>query len=553
MKAIHLTPILCIADICLWAFMASNIAGGAAGPELITIAASYGAGGSPINGVSIGSGISYPTINDWGEIAFRAEEYIRPPGIHIPTAWSVSASGEIRKIVQRGMSAPGVESMNFDTFAYLSSNGPDQVTFFGVLDDGDRNILTGQFGLWSANSQGELRLVALSDRLGIGLNPFYRRESGFAVGNFGQVAFMGANFDAQGNVVPEYGILVEDTLHQLQMVALNYAPVDGYNDGTIYLSIRPYAIEVTKQGHVSFLADYSGPNSIGSKGLWRINTDSTTQLVIETGDPLPGVESTVYLHTLENFNMNSRGDAVIYGISRESPEPISAVLNGGYWLAEKSGRKTLLAIKDAPVPELDFARFSELPFSEEKEVLINSSGEVAFQAKFYGPGITEANDTALWLRRSDGILRIVAREGDLAPNGKTFGDFLSDHSSFSLSNSGQIVFTQGGGGSLWAVNRRNEIILIADIGQQIDVNDGLAVDIRTIETIHLLTGTGGEDGGRRSINDRGQIVFVAGTGRFSSAVFLSNAIAIPEPTSNVVYFGFLLSVSLVPRGWLSKN
>src|SRR5262245_14293990 len=87
--------------------------------SLVTIAASYGAGGSPINGISIASSISYPVLNDWGEIAFRAEEYSWP-GYHINTAWFVSASGTIHKLASAGSAIPGTPSDVFDTFIYMS-------------------------------------------------------------------------------------------------------------------------------------------------------------------------------------------------------------------------------------------------------------------------------------------------------------------------------------------------------------------------------------------------------------------------------------------------
>jgi hypothetical protein len=75
---------------------------------------------------------------------------------------------------------------------------------------------------------------------------------------------------------------------------------------------------------------------------------------------------------------------------------------------------------------------------------LNGAGEATFVGTLTGSAVNLQNDSALWSQRGD-TLRLIAREGDHAPGtpaGVMFGDFsrLGADSAFSVNNMSQVAF-----------------------------------------------------------------------------------------------------------------
>lgn len=176
--------------------------------------------------------------------------------------------------------------------------------------------------------------------------------------------------------------------------------------------------------------------------------------------------------------------------------------------------------------------------------IINAGGEIAFVGSLDGPGVVDVGDHfGIWSSRNGPVGKVVLL-GDTAPGLDNFV-FKQIHQSFTFNRIGQIAiqglagpvggpFTQQG---IWATDQIGQLQLIASAGTQIDVDNGIGVDLRTISTVSMLipdvSGTGNEDGLASAFNEKGQLTFLATFSDGSRGVFVSNAVAVPEPSSVV--------------------
>jgi len=152
-------------------------------------------------------------------------------------------------------------------------------------------------------------------------------------------------------------------------------------------------------------------------------------------------------------------------------------------------------------------------------------------------------------------LALVAREGNQAP-GTPEGVFFRSLSTPALNNAGQTAFSgflagTGVDGSndrgIWAEDLQGVLTLIARTGDLLDVDDGLGTDFRTIRFLSFAGGTGNGDGRNRGFNDLGQFAFSATFTDGTSGVFVSNLVAVPEPTAWVLAVAGLLGLGVLRR------
>ena len=93
--------------------------------------------------------------------------------------------------------------------------------------------------------------------------------------------------------------------------------------------------------------------------------------------------------------------------------------------------------------------------------------------------------------------------------------------------------------------RRGDIALIAHTGDLMDIDDGPSVNLQTISELWFAAESGNADGRASGFNDLGQLAFMARTcanQTASSGIFVSDAVAIPEPS--VLY---LLAAGILTR------
>ncbi len=77
-------------------------------------------------------------------------------------------------------------------------------------------------------------------------------------------------------------------------------------------------------------------------------------------------------------------------------------------------------------------------------------------------------------------------------------------------------------------------MLVAREGDLLDIDDGPSTDFRTIDFLDFFADTGNGDGRRSGFNDLGQLAFLASFTDGTSGIFVSDLVAIPEPTSLVL-------------------
>jgi hypothetical protein len=166
---------------------------------------------------------------------------------------------------------------------------------------------------------------------------------------------------------------------------------------------------------------------------------------------------------------------------------------------------------------------------------LNNAGHVAF----FGAVNTSSNDdTGLWTGDKDD-LELLVRKGDQAPGtpaGINFLHFYSGSNQLALNDAGQLAFTaklQGLGVNaandlgLWGVNPLGQLQLIAREGGAIEVAPN---DFRIISALNHVDSLS-DQLMPLEMNSHGQIVFHAHFTDGSMGVFLSNALAVPEPAS----------------------
>jgi hypothetical protein len=154
-------------------------------------------------------------------------------------------------------------------------------------------------------------------------------------------------------------------------------------------------------------------------------------------------------------------------------------------------------------------------------------------ADLTGSGVDVTNDSGIWSERS-GALSLVVREGTQAPGllaGVTFKSFGNS----ALNDAGQTVFSATVAGigvdetnneGIWGTDRAGVLQLIAHKGQSIEVAPG---EFRTIDGVYF--DPGGFSGNSDGFNNLGHLAFWAGFTDGSSGIFVSNRVAVPEPST----------------------
>ena len=110
-----------------------------------------------------------------------------------------------------------------------------------------------------------------------------------------------------------------------------------------------------------------------------------------------------------------------------------------------------------------------------------------------------------------------------------------------LNSAGQTAFIadlSDGGAGIWATDRTGVLQLIAQRGGSLEVAPG---DVRTIDWLAFRTGDIYYTTFDTGLNDLGQVAFWAQFTDGTGGIFVSNAVAVPEPST----FAFAIGVCMV--------
>ncbi len=470
------------------------------------------------------SGFNSPVLNDAGKTAFRGT--LTGSGIDATNdvgIWS-EGSGSLALVAREGSQAPGTPSgVNYSTIPLPSVlNDVGQIAFTALLSDGGS-------GVWSEGS-GSLALVARTGSQAPGTSSGVTYSSfGLSppplLNDAGQTAFF-AVLTRSGVVsdINDTGIWSEGS-GSLALVAREGDHAPGTASGVNYNEFNSRFV-MNDAGQTAFSASLtgSGVDSTNGGGIWSEGSGSLA-LVARRGDHAPGTPNGVnYLYMFSTPGLNDAGQTAFkFSLAGSG---VDATNYRGVW-SEGSGSLALVAREGDHAPDTPSGvNFSSLINGEP---VLNNAGQTEFKANITGSGVDATNDTGIWSGGS-GNLALVAREGDHAPgtpSGVSYGDF--NGTSLVLNDAGQIAFLQGSG--IWATDRIGAMQLIVRAGDPLEVAPG---DIRTISSLSFNfagIGTSNSNGLPSGFNNLGQLAFVARFTDGTSGIFVSNRVAVPEPSS----------------------
>jgi hypothetical protein len=186
-----------------------------------------------------------------------------------------------------------------------------------------------------------------------------------------------------------------------------------------------YDPAINNLGKLAFAADIRGTGVIGSEdpgvtnnqGIWR-TADASTSLVLvaRAGAAAPGTGTDVLFDRgFERVRIGlNQKVSFVASLSHESGA-VTAANDTGVW-GSLSGTLNLVAREGSQAPGLApgvvFGTFKPQA-GVEALVTANNEGQVAFKLSLTGTNVNPDNDTTLWAQRPDGVLALIAREGDM--------------------------------------------------------------------------------------------------------------------------------------------
>ncbi len=472
-----------------------------------------------------------PVLNGAGQTAFGGS--LTGPGVdgtNNSGIWS-EGSGLLSLVARTGDTAPGTElGVVYSAVASPVLNGAGQTAFEGSLT-GPGVDSTNISGIWSEGT-GSLSLVAREGGTAPGAGPGVVYSELFfnpILNGAGQTAFSGALTGPGVDSTSNTGVWSEGS-GSLSLVAQAGDAAPGMEAGVVFAQTGSN-LTFNGAGQTAFVSDLIGPDvdfsnnfSIWSEGSGSLN------LVARQGDAAPGTGPGVVWDGFNGPTLNGAGQIAFQGFVQST-----GVGSTGIW-SEGSGLLSLVASEGDAAPGTGpggvFSTF-DVP------IVINDAGQTMFLGRVSGSGVDPTNNTGIWSEGS-GSLNLVAREGDAAP-GTGPGEVFRDFNAITpvLNGAGQIAFLgfltgtdvdEMNNGGIWATDPNGLLTLIAREGDLFDVNiDPLIDDLRTIKFVIMYTGfpgSGGEDGRATSFNDAGQLAFRLFFTDGSEGVFVAT---VPEP------------------------
>ncbi|QEG34570.1 DUF7453 family protein [Bythopirellula goksoeyrii] len=503
----------------------------------------------------IGAGVP-PMIDAMGQTAFFGQ--LTGPGVNSTNDDGIYSEGKgtLAEVARKGDQAPGADSgVVFSGLRspVLSAAGQ---TAFGSFLAGPGVSSTNGIGIYIEGGHS-LFEVARAGNQAPGADPG-SVFSGLSFLNLsvlntsGHTAFSGTLTGMGVNSTNGIGIYSGGN-GSLAEVARAGDQAHGADPGIFFSSFELPLLNAT--GQTVFIGVLAGPgvNSNTDSAIYKNEGVPLTE-VIREGNQAPGADPGV---VFSGFNsnlgissvpvLNAAGQTAFFGVL--TGPGVNGLSNTGIY-SEGRGPLTEVARAGNPAPGASPGVVFSSFFSDP---VINSTGQTAFQGRIRGPGVFF--NEAIYSEGS-GTLAEVAREDNQVPGanpGVTFSHF--DLGSLVLNGAGQTAFSaylSGSGVSfandlgIYATTRDGLLIEIVREGDLIDVNDDpLIDDLRTISLLSVLNKTGNEDGRASSFNDHGQLAFRATFTDGTEGIFVSNRVAIPEPTTAAL-LALCLS-ALIPR------
>jgi len=349
------------------------------------------------------------------------------------------------------------------------------------------------------------------------------------IGGFGPPTFTDQDGLLFFATLREIGVERSNIPALLQLTGESHAEVLAHNEGSVpgvpgdakFRSIYQFPMYTTNgRAALSTLFDEENGDGKPSFGIYTTGEDGLKPIVRD-GDPAPGAGGGSFSSFFEFPAINKHGQVAF--------QAFVGYPNNGIFTGKSKDDLRLVVMSGSPHPTGTGGRFEQM-----NEPILNNAGEVAFLSNRL---------TSIWSEGGDGILSLVAQVGDLAPigSGEARFDLLYEHS---LNDRGQSAFSARLAGATidaandWAIfaeDKFGALQLIAREGDMLDVSsDPNSTDYREIEGLSFDGQSLYADSPEGSFNNRGQLAFYATFTDGTSGIFISNLVAVPEPSSLVL-------------------
>jgi hypothetical protein len=472
------------------------------------------------------------------------------------------------ELARTSTQAPGAPD-GVEFFGFSDPLGCDQgvAAFFAVLT-GPGVDASNNHGIWISEEPGKLKKIMRAGDQVPGLadstyfsplvlvepsyfefNRYYLPFSYTLIANHsGEVAFFALMHGLGAREQNDRALFVHDA-SGLRVVARRGDPVRAENSGVTFANFGSPSLN--DHGDVTFFAGLDG--TLQDRGIFLGAKSKAPQAIVVSGEAAPHAGLGVTFLDFQAPRLNNAGHVAF--VASFAGEGVN-LSNDSAIYSGKPDRLALLAREGLPAPGV-IGTFGPFGFigALAANPIINNSGLAAFSASLSGPEVDESNDSGLWAQDAHGALKLIAREGDAAPGGGVFGDlapyYLDPTSTrIQINSSGQIAFfgsvvfpdsTTRFIRGIWATTRNGELKLIAREGSALQFQTSTGNDSELIDELFLPPNSGGQDGFASGFTDAGIVVFWARYRDSSSAIFASDAVAIPEPSA----VGLALTAGLV--------
>jgi hypothetical protein len=321
-----------------------------------------------------------------------------------------------------------------------------------------------------------------------------------------------------------------------QLIAIPNGPAPDTSDTFSYLRGMP----INPSGIVVFQGHLTSAAADADTGLWMGKPGNVHLVVREgTASPITGVN----FGDVGFATINGAGQIAftshLSGVGVDASNNV-ALLVGKPDQLEVVARRGAQAPQTAPGVSYDLADINR--------PLLSAGGRVLFTSALTGPGVTTANDKAIFAGAA-GNVHLIAREGDPVPGlaNATFTDLFPN----GINAQGQVSFAAffvvAGSTSikkgLWATLPDDTLVRVTATGDALDLGNGV---IKTILGPNTADDADNESGANIAFSDAGQIAFEVSFTDTTEAVVVAT---VPEPASifNIAFL-FLLGLRCSARG-----
>ncbi len=503
--------------------------------------------------------LGLPSLNIHGQVAFASDLTGASITLFNSRAmWLHSPGAALEMLARSGQQAPdtleGIHFLHFDfvTPPQLNDAGEVGATILlhdstGAMRINNQDHGTTNYGYWLWEPAAGLKTIVVGGEHTPSSNHFFRGFGFFETNNLGQHVHGATPLPIPPGGVADFvraeslWLLGPDAAPRL--IAGKGAQAPGLPGGVVFRwedELGGFtAARSNSLGQVVFGMQVSGPgvSTSNDQGYWIDDGLGGVALLIRERDQAPGLSSGVTLGSVFVTGFSDAGHVVLFG-TLQGPG-VNSSNNVARW-SNAAGHGLELLVREgdhAPGTASDVL-FDFINSAAD----FNNAGQYAFAASLRGISVDNGHRSGIWSQGGGNALELVIREGDPAPGtaaGVVFDDSLSPDFpelpnitfNMSLNDSGQLAFdgylrgpgiTSANNSGIWAQDREGNLQLIVRTGDLLDVDDGPNVDWRTIQFLEL---------GQDFLNDRGQIAFRATFTDGSHGIFISNLVAVPEPSS----------------------